>query len=275
MAAASRPKGLRRATEGPGAVGGGSPCTTAASYVAVGTGVSRLTGLLRIVALAWALGQSHLADAFNLANTTPNMLYDIVLGGVLSATFIPVFVEQLTTRDEEDAFGSISAVLSVSVVVLLTTSVAALVLAPQIITALTALDTSAHAHQIHQVLAERAVATTLLRWFVIQVAAYGLFALATALLEHASAVRGRGLGPHYQQRGLHRRAGLVRTVGGQGRRPGQRRAAPLAARPARPGHLARRGDPGPGPHPEPARAPISRCAGTGTCGTPRCEPWCA
>jgi putative peptidoglycan lipid II flippase len=168
-----------------GAGGGGGrrlSLSTAASYVAVGTGVSRLTGLLRIVALAWALGQSHLADAFNLANTTPNMLYDIVLGGVLSATFIPVFVEQLTTRDEEDAFSSISAVLSVSLVVLLATTVAALVLAPQFITALTALDTSAHSHQIHQVLAERAVATTLLRWFVIQIAAYGLFALATALL---------------------------------------------------------------------------------------------
>ena len=62
--------------------------STAATYVAVGTGVSRLTGLLRIVALAWALGQSPLADAFNLANTTPNMLYDVVLGGILSATFI-------------------------------------------------------------------------------------------------------------------------------------------------------------------------------------------
>ncbi len=58
----------------------GVSLSTAASYVAVGTGVSRLTGVLRIVALAWALGQSHLADAFNLANTTPNMLYDIVLG---------------------------------------------------------------------------------------------------------------------------------------------------------------------------------------------------
>ena len=78
--------------------------STAASYVALGTGVSRVTGLLRIVALAWALGQTHVADAFNLANTTPNMLYDIVLGGVLSATFIPVFVDQLSNRTKEEAF---------------------------------------------------------------------------------------------------------------------------------------------------------------------------
>ena len=144
--------------------------------------ISRLTGLLRFVALAWALGQFHLADAYNLANTTPNMLYDIVLGGVLSATFIPVFVDQLSNRAESDAWRSISTILTVSVVVLVTTTVLALVFAPFFITALTGLDPSAHPHQLRLVLAERAVATTLLRWFVIQIAAYGLFALATALL---------------------------------------------------------------------------------------------
>ncbi len=110
------------------------------------------------------------------------MLYDIVLGGVLSATFIPVFVAQLANRTKDEAFKSISAILTVSMVVLVTTTVAALVLAPVFITALTALDTSSHSHLLHTITAERAVATTLLRWFVIQIAAYGIFALATALL---------------------------------------------------------------------------------------------
>jgi putative peptidoglycan lipid II flippase len=158
------------------------PLRSAAGYVAVGTGVSRVTGLLRFVALAWALGPTHLADAFNLANTAPNMLYDVVLGGVLSATFIPVFVDQLTNRDEADAYRSISAVLTASAVVLGATTLVALAVAPFLITALTGLDTGAHPHQLAQVAAERAVATTLLRWFVIQIAAYGFFALATALL---------------------------------------------------------------------------------------------
>ena len=155
---------------------------TSAAYVAVGTGVSRVTGLLRFVALAWALGQTTLADSYNLANTTPNMLYDVVLGGVLSATFIPVFVDRLANKTEREAFDSISAVLTVSVVVLLGTTVAALVAAPFLIDALTVLDTHAGAHQLHRVLLERQVATGFLRWFVIQIAAYGLFALAAALL---------------------------------------------------------------------------------------------
>jgi putative peptidoglycan lipid II flippase len=158
------------------------PLRTSAVYVAVGTGVSRLTGLLRFVALAWALGQTFLADSYNLANTTPNMLYDIVLGGVLSATFIPVFVDRLANKEESEAFESISAVLTVSVVVLLVTTVAALVAAPYFIDALTALDTHAPAAHVQRVVLERAVATTFLRWFVIQIAAYGLFALGAALL---------------------------------------------------------------------------------------------
>jgi putative peptidoglycan lipid II flippase len=158
------------------------PLRTAATYVAVGTGVSRVTGLLRFVALAWALGQTPLADSYNLANTTPNMLYDVVLGGVLAATFIPVFVDRLANRSEEEAFESISAVLSVSIVVLLVTTVAALLAAPFLIDALTSLDTHARPAEIHRVVLEREVATTFLRWFVIQIAAYGLFALGAALL---------------------------------------------------------------------------------------------
>lgn len=160
------------------------PLRTAAAYVAAGTGMSRVTGLLRFVALAWALGQTPLADSYNLANNTPNMLYDFVLGGVLSATFIPVFVERLAANkdDERDAFESISAVVSVSVVVLLSATVAALVLAPQIITALTALDTHSQPAETHRFVLERQVATSFLRWFVIQIAAYGLFALGAALL---------------------------------------------------------------------------------------------
>ncbi len=72
--------------------------------------------------------------------------------------------------------------ITVSVVVLLTTTLAALVAAPYLVDALTALDTHAHSGQLQQVDVERHVATTFLRWFVIQIAAYGLFALGAALL---------------------------------------------------------------------------------------------
>jgi putative peptidoglycan lipid II flippase len=150
--------------------------------MAAGTAASRLTGVGRILALAFALGPHHLATSFNLANTTPNMLYDIVLGGVLSATFIPVFVERLATRSEREAWRAISSVVTVAAVVLTVMTVAFWVVAPQVIAAFTALDHARGTLAVHQLDQERAVAVSLLRWFVPQVALYGVIALATALL---------------------------------------------------------------------------------------------
>jgi putative peptidoglycan lipid II flippase len=150
--------------------------------MAAGTALSRLTGVGRLLALAFALGPTRLADGYNLANTTPNMLYDIVLGGVLAATFIPVFVDRLATRREDDAWDSISAIVTVSVVILAVATVLFWFAAPVVIDAFTALY-RAHGPAATRALAEeRATATTLLRWFVPQVFFYGLISLATALL---------------------------------------------------------------------------------------------
>ena len=150
--------------------------------MAAGTAMSRLTGVLRVLALAIALGAHHLATSYNLANTTPNMLYDVVLGGVLSATFIPVFVDRLATRGERDAWRAISAVISLSVVVLVAMTVVFWLLAPQVIDAFTFLGQTHGAGHDAGLAQEKAVATDLLRWFVPQVLFYGLIALATALL---------------------------------------------------------------------------------------------
>ena len=154
----------------------------ATAWMAAGTAVSRLTGVLRVVALAAALGATPLADAYNLANNTPNMLYDIVLGGVLSATFIPVFVDRLATRGHREAWRAISAVVTVSAVLLLVMTVLFWILAPQVIDAFTFLNKAHGSVTAHSVALERQVATSLLRWFVPQVALYGFIALLTALL---------------------------------------------------------------------------------------------
>jgi putative peptidoglycan lipid II flippase len=147
--------------------------------MAIGTGLSRLSGLLRILVLAYALGLTPLADAFNLANTVPNMVFDLVLGGVISATFVPIFVAELETRKRRDAWASISAVLTVSVVILGIATVVCLAAAPLIIDAFTGLHPN---HSSADLLSQRHTATVLLRWFVPQIFFYGLIALASALL---------------------------------------------------------------------------------------------
>ena len=70
------------------------------AYVALGTLLSRLTGLVRVGALTYAVGALALADAYNLANTTPNIVYELLLGGVLSATLVPIFVDAFDEGDE-------------------------------------------------------------------------------------------------------------------------------------------------------------------------------
>ena len=150
--------------------------------MAGGTAVSRGTGLLRVLVLAWVLGFSPLADAFNLANTVPNMLFDLVLGGVLSATFIPVFVEQLALQGERRAWRSISTVLSVSLLVLGVACVVIFVAAPWIIDGFTALQQAPSHHVTPAIVTQRHVATSFLRWFVPQIFFYGVIGLASALL---------------------------------------------------------------------------------------------
>ena len=162
--------------------------------MASGTLVSRLTGLLRVLVLAWVLGFTPLADAFNLANTVPNMLFDLVLGGIATATFIPVFVERLALDGERRAWKSISSVINAALVVLFFASVISWFLAPHIIDGFTFLQrtSSTHsavstAHQLATIAAQRSVASELLRWFVPQIFFYGVIGIATALLN----IRGR------------------------------------------------------------------------------------
>jgi len=150
--------------------------------MASGTLASRATGFLRILVLAYVLGFTPIADAFNLANTVPNMLFDLVLGGIASATFIPVFVERLALDGERKAWRSISSVITGAVIVLFVASVLAWFCAPYIIDGFTALN---HSHSVARsagLAHERNLATALLRWFVPQIFFYGIIGIATALL---------------------------------------------------------------------------------------------
>jgi putative peptidoglycan lipid II flippase len=152
--------------------GGRSRLLRSSAVVGLGTAISRLTGFGRVAALAYALGFTRVTDTYNLANETPNMVYELLLGGVLTATFLPLFVEYFE-RDDED---STSAVLTVSVVFLVLLTLAGIVAAPWIVKLYTI--------QVHGAtrVAQQHVATNLLRWFMPQMFFYGITALATSLL---------------------------------------------------------------------------------------------
>ncbi len=90
----------------------------ASAMPAVGTTLSRATGLIRVGALTYALGLTTIADVYNLANTTPNILYELVLGGVLSSTLVPLFVRTLDDADDDTA--SVVTTVAFSAIVVMT-----------------------------------------------------------------------------------------------------------------------------------------------------------
>ncbi len=146
------------------------------SIMAIGTALSRITGLARIFALAYALGITSLADAYNLANVTPLIVHDLVIGGVLSATFVPVFVEQFTKHNQKIASEAISSVVTLTVVILLIATGLFALAAPLFI------DLYTLANHLPSAPTERQVAISLLVLFTPQLTFYGLMSILTALL---------------------------------------------------------------------------------------------
>ncbi|MGH9023371.1 MAG: murein biosynthesis integral membrane protein MurJ [Acidimicrobiia bacterium] len=163
-----------RPTSETGQLEGGLRRATAA--MAASTLLSRLTGFGKVLALAYALGLTRLTDAYTLANTTPNMVYELVLGGVLSATLIPIFVERLVKDDADEASEAISAVATVAILAAALLSVLFFVVAPVLVRLYTVRLSGPEAE------AQQAVATVLARMFAPQILFYGAITVVGALL---------------------------------------------------------------------------------------------
>jgi putative peptidoglycan lipid II flippase len=91
----------------------------ATATMAITTAVSRLTGFLKWLTIAYALGRTALSDSYNLANNLPNMIFELVVGGVLTAAFIPVVMDYLSQGDEEESWRVASLILNFVLVCLL------------------------------------------------------------------------------------------------------------------------------------------------------------
>ena len=146
------------------------------AVMSVGTALSRLTGFLRVFVTAAVLGDRLLADTYNRSNTTPNIVYELVLGGILTSVFIPVFVEWFQTHGEEAAFELARRVLSLALIALVGVAVLGMLFAGPIIR-LYMID----AHSPNRA-GQIALGVFFLRWFMPQVVFYGVGAVVTGLL---------------------------------------------------------------------------------------------
>ncbi|MFF0231681.1 murein biosynthesis integral membrane protein MurJ [Micromonospora sp. NPDC005254] len=73
---------------------GEASAATNSAVMAVGSLVSRGTGFLRNLVIAAALGGALVGDAYTTAQILPGMVYEFLLGGVLTSVLIPVLVRR-------------------------------------------------------------------------------------------------------------------------------------------------------------------------------------
>jgi len=98
--------------------------------MAVASLVSRLTGFVRTAAITAAIGAVGLVpDAYNTANTLPNIVYELLLGGVLTSVIVPLLVHA-QERDADGGQAYAQRLLSLMTTVLVAATVLAIVGAP-------------------------------------------------------------------------------------------------------------------------------------------------
>jgi putative peptidoglycan lipid II flippase len=148
-----------------------------AAATTVATAASRVTGFIRVVVVASALGTTFLANTYQTANTAPNIVFELVAAGVLTSIFVPTFVEYVARGRAEEGWTAANALSSVALVGLIGISVLIALAAPLIMSALTIGidDPALRAHEV-------ALGSTFLRWFSPQIAFYGIGMIMTGAL---------------------------------------------------------------------------------------------
>jgi putative peptidoglycan lipid II flippase len=142
------------------------------AVMAVGSIVSRVTGFLRTAAIGAAIGAVAVADDYNLANTLPGMVYELLLGGVLASVVVPLLV-RARSRDADRGEAYTQRLLSLAAVFLAGATVVAVICAPLLTALLTSSSTAP---------ADRHLVTTLSYLLLPMIFFYGMAALFAAVL---------------------------------------------------------------------------------------------
>ncbi|WP_240796706.1 murein biosynthesis integral membrane protein MurJ [Streptomyces sp. RFCAC02] len=139
--------------------------------MALGSLVSRATGFLRTAVVVAALGTALLGETYQIANTVPNIVYFLILGGALNSVFVPELVRARRTHPDGGAAHT-DRILTACLLGLLLLTAAAVLAAPWIVTAYAPDFTGA----------QRDLTVALARYCLPQILLYGLFTLLGQVL---------------------------------------------------------------------------------------------
>ncbi|MGZ9934280.1 murein biosynthesis integral membrane protein MurJ [Streptomyces sp. NC-S4] len=140
------------------------------ALMAAGSIVSRATGFIRSAVVVAALGTGLLGDGYAVANTVPNIIYILLIGGALNAVFVP----ELVRAAKEHADGGTAytdRLLTACTAALVVLTAAAVLAAPLIVSVYTDYDG-----------AQASTTVALARYCLPQILFYGLFTLLGQVL---------------------------------------------------------------------------------------------
>lgn len=143
-----------------------------AALISICTIISRITGFARTWAMAFALGATFISSSYQVANNLPNMLYELVMGGMLATAFLPVYVSVKKKLGDEASDAYASNLLTIVVLLLGTVSVLCIVFSAQVI----------YTQSFYSEQSEMDLAVYLFRFFAIQVVFYGASSIISGIL---------------------------------------------------------------------------------------------
>ena len=142
------------------------------SGMALGTLLSRITGVLRDIALVAAVGTGVFSDTYSVANSLPNIIYILIAGGAINAVFIPALVRHM--KEDDDSGATFTDRLLTLVGIVLVTIVIISLIAAALIIHLYA-TTTWSGNDFH-------VAIIFAIWCIPQIFFYGLYTLESQIL---------------------------------------------------------------------------------------------
>jgi putative peptidoglycan lipid II flippase len=105
----------------------------AALLLATATITSRFLGYLEIALMTAQVGQNRFTDSFQVAFSVPDFTYNILVGGMLAAAFIPVFGGYLAKGQEDEGWRMASSLFNLIFLLLVVVIAAGMIFAPQFV----------------------------------------------------------------------------------------------------------------------------------------------
>ncbi len=95
--------------------------------------LSNVVGLVRQILISRAFGTGDAYDAFVVASRYPDLIFNLIAGGALASSFIPVFTGFLEKEDHASAWKLASAVINLVILVLTAISILSAIFSVQVI----------------------------------------------------------------------------------------------------------------------------------------------